>query len=206
MEWSGAVVVLVGGGPSLTPAQVERCRGKARVIAINTAVKLAPWADILYFCDRQWFGWHRETVLNFKGQVVTLGNEDLRKEVRGLVCMRDAGVEGFSEDPAALCNGRNSGYQAIHLAAHLGAKRIVLLGYDMKSAAPAAPGARPRVHWHEEHPVPTHPDTPGGYVPHFKDLLEPLARRGIEVLNATPGSALPYFPMTTLEEALCATA
>lgn len=201
IDWSGAVVAILGGGPSLTRAQVELCRGKARVIAINNAVELAPWADVLYFCDRRWYEWHKETVKNFKGTIVTLENRGLAVELPGLVSMRqdggpDGDPEGFCEAKDGLRTGRNSGYQALHLAAHLGARRVVLLGYDMKADGD-------RVHWHPEHPVATPPDAPAGFAPHFRSLVEPLARRGVEVLNATPGSALDAFPRRSLEEALC---
>ena len=201
MEKAGTVV-LIGGGPSLTPAQVERCRGRARVVAINSAVYLAPWADALYFCDAQWYRWHKETVKNFKGTKVTLENRELAAELPGLVCMRQDGgkdgpIEGLCEEADGLRTGRNSGYQAINLAVHWGARIIILLGYDMK---PAADG---RVHWHAEHPVATAPTTPPQFSPHFRSLVAPLARRGVAVLNATPGSALDAFPHVCLEEALC---
>ncbi len=201
-DWSGAVVALLGGGPSLSAAQVERCRGKARVVAINNAVQLAPWADLLYFCDRRWFEWHKETVKNFQGEKVTLENRELEAELPGLVCLRreggeDGPIEGMGSTPDAVCTGRNGGYQALQLAAHRGARRVILLGFDMK---PAADG---RVHWHAEHPVPTDPHLPGSFAAHFRSLVKPLARLGVEVLNATPGSALDVFPRVELEEALC---
>ena len=41
--WPGSTVVCIGSGPSLTPEDVAYVRGKARVIAINRSVDLAPW-------------------------------------------------------------------------------------------------------------------------------------------------------------------
>lgn len=201
-DWTGAVVVLLGGGPSLTPEQVAACRGRAKVLAINNAVELAPWADLHYFCDRRWYEWHKETVKNFKGERATLENRDMAAELPGLLCLRQEGgpdgdVEGFGDAPDGVRTGRNSGYQAIQLAAHRGARRVVLLGFDMKA------GADGRVHWHAEHPRPSDPSTPPSFIPHFRSLVAPLAARGVEVLNATPGSALDAFPRSTLEEALC---
>jgi hypothetical protein len=55
----GGTVVCIGGGPSLTRDDVDYCRGKAFVIAINDAYKLAPWADALYACDGLWWRWHK---------------------------------------------------------------------------------------------------------------------------------------------------
>ena len=57
--WPGECVAILGGGFSLTQAQVDHCRGRCRVIAINRAFKLAPWSDWLYGCDSDRFWtWH----------------------------------------------------------------------------------------------------------------------------------------------------
>ena len=50
-QWAGDTCCILATGPSLTPAQAEYAKGKARVIAVNDAWRLAPWADILYACD-----------------------------------------------------------------------------------------------------------------------------------------------------------
>ena len=201
MDWAGAVVVAIGGGPSLTHEQVDYCRGRAKIIAINNAVDLAPWADLLYFCDERWYRWHEETVRRFEGRRVTMENEGLLAELPGLTCMkndtkRTGEREGFCESPDGLRTGGNGGYQVLQLAAHLGARRVVLLGYDMRPIDGKA-------HWHEEHPIPTPLDCLTGYADGFRTLVEPLRRRGVEVINATPGSALDFFPRATLQEALC---
>ena len=64
--WSGETVVVIATGPSLTAEDVDYCRGKARVIAINDAYTLAPWADALYATDAKWWHWHRG-VASFTG-------------------------------------------------------------------------------------------------------------------------------------------
>lgn len=193
---AGTVVVL-GGGPSLTPEQVEACRGRALVVAVKETVRLAPWADWMYFCDTYWFEENRDDVMNFKGKVATLGNEQLRGEIPGLVCYRHDGLEGLCEAPDGLRTGHNSGYQAINLAFHLGAQRIVLLGIDMKKSAAGAQHwfARkrkaPPIELYQEHMLPI-----------FSTLIAPLTRLGVEVVNCSPDSALACFRKAPLEEAL----
>jgi len=194
-EWAGAAVAILGGGPSLTALQVEHCMGKARVIAINDAARLAPWADLLYFCDERWYRWHEKLVRGFAGMKVTLENYRLRDEVPGLLCLERHDEAGFWPHPDGLCTGSNSGYQALQVAAHLGARKIVLLGFDMK---PAADG---RNHFFGEHPDRVRPAF-GLFLRSFPAIARHLADRGIEVLNATPESALDCFPMRGLAEAL----
>lgn len=194
--WAGAVAVAIGGGPTLTPEQVDYCRGRAKVIAINDAIRLAPWADLLYFADERWYRWHEAEVRAFKGQRATIENRHLAVELPGLWCFENAGVKGLCLRPQGLMTGKNSGYQVINLALHLGVSKLVLIGYDMS----AAPG---RTHWFGDHPVPGRPDRFAKvHLPMFEGLVDPLKRSGMEVVNATPETALKAFPSVRLEEAL----
>ena len=63
--WRNQTVVCIASGPSLTQDQVDQVKG-LNTIAINDAYKLAPWANILYACDYQWWDWHKG-VPDFKG-------------------------------------------------------------------------------------------------------------------------------------------
>jgi hypothetical protein len=192
-EWSGETAAIIAGGPSVTPEQAEAVRG-LHVIAVNNAVQLAPEADILYFCDARWYEWHRQTVRDFKRRRVTLENLRLQDDIE-VRCLRDYGVVGFAPRNDGVTNGRNGGFQALHLAAWLGAGRVLLLGFDMRAA-------NGRLHWHEEHPVHMGANIFEGWVEAFGSLAPELARRGVEVINCAPGSALHVFPRMPLEAAL----
>ena len=195
--WDGETVVCLGGGPSLMQEQVDMCHGKARVIAINDSYLLAPWAGMLYFCDRRWYGWHenRDEFKAFHGIKVTL-DEYVPKSNLEIHGIKNTGREGLETDPTGVRTGRNGGYQAINLAVHLGARRIVLLGYDMQFKDKKS-------HWHGGHPHKINDSIfKSTMLPCFKTLVNPLKKLGIEVLNATPGSALKVFPMVELEEAV----
>lgn len=200
-ERAGAVVVL-GGGPSLTPVQVEACRGRARIVAVKETVRLAPWADVMYFCDDFWFRENRDDVMNFKGQVATLATEANEKQRGGFPpatrLYRHDGLTGLCEAPDGLRTGHNSGYQAINLAFHLGAKYILLLGLDMKNSASGAQHwfkrKRPAMHISEYQAL---------MLPLFETLVAPLARHGVEVINCSPDSAITCFRKLPIEEDLC---
>lgn len=91
--------------------------------------------------------------------------------------------------------GDNSGYQAVNLAYLFGARRIVLLGYDMR------PGTDGRSHWHPQH---KNPLNPGGtdvtrWAQLFHELAKDLASEGVEVINCTRRTALTCFPQLPLE-------
>lgn len=106
----------------------------------------------------------------------------------------------LSEECDALVTGLHGGFQALNLAVLAGSTRIVLLGYDMKPGPKV--GGRLKNNWHDEHVR----QTPGGhydvYRLAFKKAAPAIVRLGVEVLNATPGSALEVFPRVELESVL----
>jgi hypothetical protein len=190
--WPGATVVCIAGGPSLTAEDVATVRGRARVIAVNDAYRLAPWADVLYACDAKWWGWHKG-VKSFTGPKYAL--ERSAAKWQGVQVLRHTGTTGLEDDPGALRTGKNSGYQAINLAVHFGAARILLLGYDMQT------GPKGEEHWFGHHPNMARSPL-AVFRRHYDSLVEPLRARGIEVLNCSRSTALDAFPVVPLEEAL----
>lgn len=209
-EWKGETCAILGGGPSLNAGDINSLHGRARVIAVNNAYQLAPWADILYFCDEKWWCWHHggtdadgvrhkadPRYHDFKGLKVALCNANtLHREPAVRVIQNYDANPGLCEIPDGVYTGRSSGYQAINLAAHLGAARVLLLGFDMRAHGE-------RTHWHMEHKRKTaRDDFEREMLPWFKTLVEPCRRRGLELINCTPGSAITCFPCMTLAEAL----
>lgn len=183
-------VVCLASGPSLTAADVAYCRGRAVVLAIKDAIRLAPWADVLYACDAKWWQ-HYGDRLTFTGQKYTL--EHTARQ--WATVLENTGDSGLEVTPTGLRTGKNSGYQAINLAVHLGATRIVLLGYDM------APDDTGKHHWFGAHPWKTTPPYKL-FLPFFQTLVAPLAQLGITIWNASRRTALTCFPCVSLEEAL----
>ena len=189
--WPGATVVCLGGGPSLTQEDVDRCRGRARVIAINDAYKLAPWADVLYACDGAWWTWH-QGASSFQG--LKVAGEASAGRWPGVRLLTIKGLHGLEHDSSKLCGGNLSGYQAINLAVHFGAAKILLLGYDMQLT-------NGRTHWFGDHP--NRVTTPyRDFIDAFDSLVEPLATLGVEIVNCTTRTALTCFPCRPLDEVL----
>jgi uncharacterized Rossmann fold enzyme len=89
----------------------------------------------------------------------------------------------------------NSGYAAVNLAVHLGAKRILLLGYDMQL------GPNKQEHWHKDHRNKSQSAYPI-FRKRMAAMVEPLGKAGIDVVNVTRRTALETFPLMALEEAL----
>lgn len=191
--WPGETVVVIGGGTSLTPADVAYCRGLARVLAIKEAYQLAPWADVLYACEAKWWQ-HYKGAPEFAGLKYALEPQPMPwPDVRVL---KNTGHDGLELDPGGLRTGYNSGYQAVNLAVHFGAARIILLGFDM-TVGPTGDqnwfGAHPNHLTGSPYPI---------FRQQFQTLIEPLKAAGVEVVNATRFTLLTAFPRVPLEEAL----
>lgn len=191
--WPESTIICIGGGPSLTQEDVDAVRGHGRVIAVNDAYKLAPWCDVLYAADAKWWNWH-EGVPSFTGWKYSVDGAPpvTWPNVR---ILKLTGPDGLETQRYGLRSGLNSGYQAINLAVHLGARRILLLGYDM---APAVDG---RAHWFGDHPDKTPSPYPQMRAA-FDTLVEPLAALGIEVVNCSRQTALLTFPCRPLDSVL----
>lgn len=171
------------------------CRGRARVICINDAYRLAPWGDVLYAADSKWWHTHRG-VTSFVGLKYSLQPESARWP--GVQILENTGETGLDVSPTGLRTGRNSGYQSMNLAVHLGASRIVLLGYDMQALKGQA-----NSHWFGEHPPNIRADSPyDTFIARFETIVQPLAALGIDVINSTRETALTVFPRRPLAEAL----
>lgn len=192
--WPGSTVVCIGSGPSLTPADVNYCRERARVIVIKNAVECAPWADVLYGAGADGGGstwWHREGPrLTFAGLRYTL-DPQARAWASVLTLI---GERGLCLNPSGLAGGGHSGYQAINLAVHLGAARVVLLGYDMQVTGGLD-------HYFGKHP---HGRTPpfALFLHHFPSIVAPLKALGVTVINASAETALTIFPRKPIREAM----
>ncbi len=180
-----------------------------RVITINDSWIYYPKADVFYFCDPRW--WTEQYGANCRSVDGTVTFRELLASgfwVRGtcdeVSCdprlheLAFTGQVGLERKPDGLRHGSNSGYQAIGLARHFGAKRIVLLGYDMRVV-----NGRTHGHNGSRNPAAVFAQTlKHSMLPFFPLLVKPLREEGIEVVNATPGSALRCWPLTSLEEAV----
>lgn len=165
-----------------------------RVLVVNCTHQLVPWADALYAGDLQWWERYHERTREFAGEKWTW-NEAAAVRF-GLRRVRRAEGEGLCRTRLQVNSGGNSGYQAVNLAYHFGARKVVLLGFDMHRKAGG--------HWHGEHEGML--SAPANHLPVWRRAFHRLAfdlrAEGVQVVNATEGTALECFPRMPLAEAL----
>lgn len=187
-RWTGATVVCMASGPSLSAEDVEVVRQwraggpDRRVIVVNTTCSIALWADATFAMDQKWWRHpdHAEAIAAFAGERVCI------HAVSGMPVTK-------LQRPDFKHFG-NSGTGAVSLAALAGAARVVLLGYDCQRTGGKA-------HWHGDHPKGL---GNAASMPQWLKKFENAARalRGVEIINCSRATALTCWPRGELSGAL----
>lgn len=150
---------------------------------------------MLYACDRAYWR-HSRALAEFAGLKVT-GSAAAAAEfpvLRLVNLERRTDLVRFDEW-ASVGDGGNSGFQALNLVAQMGARRIVLVGFDMSLAG--------GVHWHGKHGAGLNNPRDVSLVrwrAAFEASAPILEAAGVAVFNASPQSAIEAFPKRTLED------
>lgn len=202
-RWAGQRCIVAATGPSLTTRIADLCRaaherGSYKIVVVNDAYRLLPFADVLYACDAKWWDVHKGCP-DFFGEKWSshsdgVNNKTVAAKKHGLKLVAGKAADGFSTDPAVIHYGNLSGFQAINWALlAIGFHgHVDLVGFDMH--------ARTGRHFFGDHPKPL--DNSCKYdvwVPKFETAQKMLPKT-VEIVNCTPGSAIGCFRMSTLEK------
>lgn len=188
-ELDGTAAVIAGG-----PSAIDDVKWVQHLpcIAVNTSFKLVyqPW--MIYGADADWWKFYADELKYIECHKVSIEETPYTKQIG------NAGRTGYTDSLSAIYSYANSGAQAIQIAAKAGAKRILLIGFDMHR--------KDADHWHGAHPAPlrtTTNDTFEAWVQMMEKHLAPaLEQRDIEVLNCAYGSALTCWPIVDVRCAL----
>lgn len=193
--WLGEDAYIVGGGPSLRTFDWDLIRGK-NTIGCNSAFSLG--ADIVkinIFGDLRW--WEEigsKQASSYGGIMIGClsGTEDAKCE--WLLTMKRSTQTGLSKKELGF-NG-NSGSLAVNLALILGARRVFLLGFDMKL------GTRGQANWHDIRYEKAQAEVYQRFINGFAWVKRDLPKHfpGCEIINLTDDSKLDLFPKVSLAE------
>ena len=217
--WEGGDVWIIGGGPSV-PKQFDIpdsviqdvIKGNSlpgvyssymsflhdkHVIGINVAYLIGDWIDMVFFGDASFFLPHQQRLALFPGMKVSChAGVEKYKWVR-YVGKDPNKTKGISNNLNMVSWNGNSGAAAISVAAHAGAKRIMLLGFDMSLD-------NNRQHWHDIYHRGNKPDLKkmpfNRHLRGFSDIAKDARRLGIEIVNVSPNSAINEFRKVSLKD------
>lgn len=171
------------------------------VIGTNLSFLLGNWISMLYFCDTTFYRRYYKEIANFHNLKVTCVNHidrNLLPTTRNIKRMKRDNRTGLSKTLNTICWNYNTGAAAIDFAAHVGVKRILLLGFDMKPL-------NGKTHWHqgyEGYLKPTRDIVFDRFLKVFPKIAEDAKKEGIEILNVTEDSAIDLFKKVNLKDVL----
>lgn len=191
-EWDDERCFILCGGESVREQRSLIPRLKGRWIVVKEGVLLRPDADVMFVGGERSPDIALPLVPKFKGKYVIVRgrfNPELPTTWKRVT---------RSKDHTHLCQlrdhvcGYDSGTSAINAAYHLGAKEIVMIGYDMR-------GHR----WFNgewKHPRPTIPEaTHLQHLEPLNALAKDCEAKGLKVWNASPISRAKCFEYRALE-------
>lgn len=179
---------------------------------VNRVAVDVPDLSLLYGCNYEWWRAYWHLIAEHKADKWSTNARAAQEFGVNWIAERDA--PGLSTDPSIIHHGHGSGYSLVNLVFLMGAKRIILLGYDLKYPRDYDGRARfigtgRRHYW---------ADRGGEYEPQLQhwpsvhvaegvhyDLVRrygEIAKQGvIEITNCTPNSAIECFPMMDIADA-----
>lgn len=226
--WEGGEVWILGGGPSVTTEfgipqklvqsvvdgtstpnayseYMQKIHDK-HVIGINVAYLIGNWIDIVFFGDHGFFLGHQARLVEHPGLKVTCHPQITSCDWVKFVARDTSHPRGISTTDRTVSWNGNSGAAAISLAYHLGAKRIILVGFDMKL------DANSNQHWHDLYQRKQHIINPKSkkrmqlpfdrHMMGFPEIAKDAKRLGVEIINASPDSAITDFPKCRVNDLL----
>lgn len=190
-------VFIVAGGYSVNDINVDFLQSK-KTVAINDSYRLLPNATALFWCDPNWASENipnlnnHQTLLRFNPRHHAHGHiKDDIKGTAGATILKRSGEYGFDPNVDSVM-GNNGGVQCLNLVINMGAKRIYLIGYDMRDN----PSKRGQTHFHNNHNLVVRPDIyKRFFIPSMLALHKEVKRLnlGVEIINCSQTSAITCF-------------
>lgn len=171
--------ICIASGPSLTRTDcIMAWSSGHEIIAVNSSWKLIPESHYLYAGDLSWWSQYYEDISSAS-----------QKWTSSVLAANRFHLNLYQPEKRGPFN---SGQRAIQLAAHLGAERILLLGYDCSVESGS--------HWHGDHPGKLHNPVPREVTRWHTDFLSLNTELpDTEIINCSRRTALSCFPQQSPE-------
>lgn len=225
--WKGETVFVVGGGPSLLDFDFERLKSQ-RIVGVNLAFTKIPFMQFCFFADNRFWGWHELELRKFQHHIISTAKNLKVDHPHFHLISRDHDHSKWFSTEKGTVIGRDSGCQAVNFTYHLGAQRIILLGFDLDfkiltedekadkrikklqqpftprtaKKQPNANGTGHLAHWYQEHPIPSREQNyKTRFLPQYEHVHRILLEQDREIYLGTP-SAIDCIPAIDLAEVL----
>lgn len=187
VKWKGRDVFVIGGGNSLRKFDWNLLKNECTV-GCNAAFTLGvETCKICIFGDSKWFRKYKNDLQKYKGVVFTNATQLQRTKYKWLWTLPRK-PKGLGTN--VLGWNTNTGATAINLALILGAKRVLLLGFDMHLSEEGRPN------WHDKGLDKSSNKIYERFIKGFERVALDLEKifPGKEIINVTDDSDLNCFP------------
>jgi hypothetical protein len=217
--WEGETAFILGGGASVIsqfgiPQSVVQSVRKGnvpmsvyspfmeslhdlKIIGVNSAFKIGGWMDYVYFMDKDYMLTNRGELAVYPNPVVSpLLYSEGESWCNTVKASKESGICTI---PNTVAYNHNSGWGAVNLAYHLGARRIVLIGFDMKII-------NKKQHFHGDYinsKLVRTEESKMGFSKHLNvvpAIVKDAKRLGVEIINTSMKSAIKQFKKVPLKE------
>lgn len=186
-------MVIIASGPSLAWTDLSLIPADWQTMTVNSAWEKLPDANHHYAGD---YAWWLQYVYTCRSTGTRWTWDSKASDAWGINRLVLHKGRGLCEPFGHVNHGGNSGFQAINLAYHLGATRIVLLGFDMSRKHGA--------HFHGDHPQGM-VNAPHQHIicwrKHMAHMAADLSKAGIQCVNASEYTELDCFPQVKMPAA-----
>lgn len=190
--FAGHSVAVLGNGPSLSMDVVADLDPRY-VIAVNSAIRLCQDAHVLFSRDSAWCQKYPALIDTAWSALKVTTKMDAAKE-RGMLLVRMERRESFATiGHPAIRYGVSGGHAAVSLAIAMGAKEIMLYGFDGRTVDG-------RSHWHDDYVEPRR-EVYATFAAGWRGWNAAALARGCKIYNATRGSVIREFPFLEMAEA-----
>lgn len=189
-------VFIIGGGTSLKEVNLSLIEDKF-VIGVNNAFSLGKWVNVCWFGDRHWYEWNQDRLKEYPGVLSTCHPEFRGQE--GILYFERGKWTGIETDSQCVAWNRCSGGSAINFAYHLGAKKIILIAFDMERDSEG------QNNWHNEHKAKIDFDIYNpypGFLKAFRQIAVEAAPLQLKIIDTSLEGKLNCFPKVKLEDCI----
>lgn len=182
MMSTSETIIICASGPSLIPADCLKAKASgAKTITVNSSWGMLPDCDYIFAADYRWWEEHIDTL-----------PEHPQRWSNNLKASRAYHLE---YSPVRAGGTFNSGQLAIHFSVWLGARNIILLGFDCS--------VREGIHWHGKHVSLANPSR--SHTERWKKEFNSTAgqfRGSHNIINCSARTELGCFTVMNLDDAL----
>jgi len=211
-KFPGETAIVAGTGPSLTPEVIELCnqarKDGVRIFSANRAHELLD-TDVFHACNWQFYDEYYDKLKDKPFDKWTTRPE-LEGKYPDVNYIEERWENGLSRNPSYIHAHHGTGPQLVNIAYLYGCTRLILVGWDMRY-----PGklddtnknySKPRHFFGEDVLTEKHWSRTDDQGRKFGLIREMSTIKpedyGIEIINATPDSAMTCFPMGDLRSCL----